>query len=360
MIGIIGVILVGLGVAWLVAQNWHQIPAVAKIIILIVVTAAAYVAGIELKIHHYSVSAASLLLLGSLLYTSSVFLIAQIFSTSTTPQGVAWLGLLCWLGVLLAAYIFESKLSLILAFIQILQWMGVQFVAFASNARDMFTPAILAYTVLLAGVLWYGLSLWHRSRDHPFSGVYEFWSALYFLLFAYILSFQSLLPFLWHSETAMSTGPVIFLVAIGVAALITLVSGIFAAAHTVDSKEMHGVLSVIVVLALVLSLAWFVRDGNFFMSYGEMGLGMWAIWILANITLIGTILATVGYGTAEGKNSIINLAIAFFALFVITRYVGFVINLSGYLGLSVVFIIGGIILILGGIFIEKWRRTLVI
>ncbi|MAF34721.1 hypothetical protein CMO91_02655, partial [Candidatus Woesearchaeota archaeon] len=205
---IIGAILVGLGVAWLVAQNWHSIPAVVKIAIMIAVTAAAYISGVELKIHHYQHTAAALLLLGSLLYTWSVFLIAQIFSTSTTAQGIAWLGLLCWIGVLIAAYIFESKLSLILAFIQILQWMGAQFFAFMEASRAMFTPAILAYCVLLAGVLWYGLSLWHRSNDHPFAGVYQFWSAAYLLLFAYILSFQSLLPFLWHSETAMTTGPV--------------------------------------------------------------------------------------------------------------------------------------------------------
>ena len=45
IVGVIGSILIALGVAWLIAQNWHQMPAPLKIIILLGATSAAYAAG---------------------------------------------------------------------------------------------------------------------------------------------------------------------------------------------------------------------------------------------------------------------------------------------------------------------------
>ncbi len=49
----------------------------------------------------------------------------------------------------------------------------------------------------------------------------------------------------------------------------------------------------------------------------------------------------------------------FFALDIITRYIGFVLDFGGQVGFAVMSIIGGIILILGGWGIEKWRRRLI-
>ena len=86
---------------------------------------------------------------------------------------------------------------------------------------------------------------------------------------------------------------------------------------------------------------------------------LWALWIFANIIFILLILGIIGYGTWQKLPKIINLGIGFFALGVITRYIGFVIDLWGYTSLSIIFIAGGIILIAGGWFIEKWRRKLV-
>jgi hypothetical protein len=56
---------------------------------------------------------------------------------------------------------------------------------------------------------------------------------------------------------------------------------------------------------------------------------------------------------------VINLGVGFFALDVATRYVGFVIDYWGYASLSVVFILGGIVLLFGGWKLEQWRRRLV-
>ena len=44
---------------------------------------------------------------------------------------------------------------------------------------------------------------------------------------------------------------------------------------------------------------------------------------------------------------------------ILTRYIGFIMDLWGYMTLSIIFISGGIILIFAGWLIERWRRKLV-
>jgi hypothetical protein len=83
------------------------------------------------------------------------------------------------------------------------------------------------------------------------------------------------------------------------------------------------------------------------------------LWIVVNLVFLGLILLVIGYGSWLGDRTVINLGVAFFALDVATRYVGFVIDYWGYASLSVVFILGGIVLLFGGWKLEQWRRRLV-
>jgi hypothetical protein len=84
----------------------------------------------------------------------------------------------------------------------------------------------------------------------------------------------------------------------------------------------------------------------------------WFVWIVGNLVLLGMILLTLGHGTRFNLPSLVNLGIVFFALDIITRYIGFIIDLKGYLSLSLIFISGGIVLLVGGWALEHWRRSL--
>ena len=120
------------------------------------------------RIKNYIGIGKALLVLGSLLYTLSIFLIAQIYSTDTTPQGIAWLLLLAWIGVFISSYIFASSASLIVALIEFLIWIIIQFIAFTESAKELVSPGILAFYFLFVGILFYGLNLWHKAKkqDH--------------------------------------------------------------------------------------------------------------------------------------------------------------------------------------------------
>lgn len=88
-------------------------------------------------------------------------------------------------------------------------------------------------------------------------------------------------------------------------------------------------------------------------------MAVWIIWIIINIAFIGLILAVIGYGIIEKFPAIINLGIIAFSINIITRYIGFIMDLWGYTTMSIIFITGGIILLVVGWFIEKWRKKLV-
>ena len=212
IVAVFGSILIALGVAWLIAQNWHQMPAPLKIIILLGATGAAYTVGTVMRAREYTGIGKALLVLGALLYTLSIFLIAQIFATSTSWQGQAWLWLLAWVGVLASAYIFDSSASLVVGLIEVCVWLVIQFIAFAEKMSYYNQSyGILALYFLAMGILVYGLALLHRSAEHKFGRLYLIWTAFYFMAFTYVLSFQALLPHLWADGLQFSSAIVFLL-----------------------------------------------------------------------------------------------------------------------------------------------------
>jgi len=51
VIATIGAVLISVGVAWMVARNWHQIPNVIKIFILVFATFVSFISGVLLRQH---------------------------------------------------------------------------------------------------------------------------------------------------------------------------------------------------------------------------------------------------------------------------------------------------------------------
>ncbi len=469
IVACIGAILIAVGVAWLIASNWHQIPSFLKILILVIATASAYTSGVLLKTHEYQKIGASLIVLGALLYTLSVFLIAQIFSTAVSLQGTAFLLLLAFLGVYLTSYIFDSSFSLVVALLEFVIWITIQYLAFYEHSllRGQLSVGGLALTYLVAGVLVYGLSLLHKSSEHKFSQLYEWWTVFYFLAFAYLLSFQSLLPALWPSGITLASGTLIFLSLLTLLSVLVCAIGAVRALHAekLQGKELTAFIGLVVILVILITAASFISGAlgtcslkscsslstkqacesaslpgqvcewqtnycaqkgcynylnkddcrqapaelkcdwinttfneycqqevndqytlsetlcgkytnertsclareqctwnaqYFYSSRGTNApTSVWLLWIFANIIFLALILTVLGYGTWHKSTKIVNIGIVFFALDILTRYIGFIIDFGWYTSLAFVFISGGIVLIFGGWLLERWRRKLV-
>ncbi len=359
IVATIGSILVALGVAWLIALNWDVIPAALKVLILVLATAGAYTAGVLFRTNDYEKIGGSLLVLGALLYTLSIFLIAQIFNLSTSIQSNAFLLLLAWIGVLIASYTFSSSPSLVVALAEFLLWISFQYFAFVNIFQGEFSVGILAIIYLIVGVGLYGLTQIHKSNNHEFSNVYRFWTAFYVLLLTYILSFQILLPMLWPGGFTLPATVLVFLIVISLIAVILAIVGISMSVNAgkLTGKEVVGFISLLILYILLISLASLVSGDAVFR--GDLGLGLWTMWIFDNILFILVILSVMGYGTRYKSAKIVNLGIFFFSLDIVTRYIGFVLDFGGQVGFAVMSIIGGIVLIVGGWLIEKWRRRLI-
>ena len=360
IVATIGSILIALGIAWLIALNWNVIPSALKVLILVLATAGAYTAGVLFRINDYEKIGGSLLILGALLYTLSIFLIAQTFHLVTTLSGNAFLLLLAWIGIFLAAYIFESSASLVIALGEFLVWISLQYFSFVELFRGNFSVGILAIIYLIVGVGFYGLTQIHKSLDHKFSNVYRYWTAFYVLFLTYILSFQSLLPLLWPKGFELAAGVLVFLITISFIAIILAVVGIFMSLNKnkLSGKEVLGFIGLLILYIALISLASLI-SGEHILRGSSIGAGLWMMWLFDNALFILVILSVIGYGTRYKSPEVVNLAITFFALDIITRYIGFVLDFGGQIGFAIMSILGGIILILSGWGIEKWRRRLI-
>lgn len=365
IVATIGSVLIALGVIWMIALNWRDIPSALKIFILVLSTAGAFFAGITLRVKGYPKIAESLLILGSLLYTWSIFLIAQIFSTEATMQGVAFLWLLAWIGVLIVAYLFKSSPSLLIALVEFLIWIGVQISALILDNSFIRNPpfgfSLLAY--LSCAVLFYGLMHLHKAYEHPFSKMYRFFTMLYLLILTYILSFQLILPNLWPENSVITSSILLFTMSFGIISLVFAGFGLSLSysKNRVKGKEILFSIIIVLVYLLLILLATTVsgaRTGGF--GYGTLHPGLFFLWLFDNILFIGVIIAVIGYGVKNKSESIVNMGIAFFVLDIITRYIGFIMDFGGKMGFALTSIIGGIILIFGGWGIEKWRKDLLL
>lgn len=545
ILAIFGAILIAVGFAWLLAQNWHYIPAALKIAILLIITAGAYILGVVLKEKDYPTIAKAMFILGALMYTLSVFLIAQIFSTTSSLQNLSWLLLLSWIGVAFSSYLFSSYTTFLIAIIQFLTWLPLQFFALlVENTSNLLKggnfPVIVvfAFLFLAAGTFFYGLSLWHRAYEHKFARLFKWLTAFYVIVFTYILTFQIVLPYLWSTEIGISglSGPVVFLTCFVILALISLISGIIIALDKsrVSGKEIIAVLAIIVLLSGLILLAklpansvgtcykkycndfrtetncgsapsnlhceWRtysnelainsggnIPDGycaeescdiynsqdkcenapsrlncrwngnycnvldcysilekelceenkeklgcewgnksyqsaercsrvecfnyqdksscesspdiskcswnnnrcsydyksvdncntynnnhdqcvsqneckwssSFNFSSKNAPFSLWFVWIIVNIFFLLLILGIIAYGTSNSEVELINLGILAFGIDIITRYIGFIVDLWGYTSMAILFIIGGGILAFGGWLVERWRRKLI-
>ena len=244
-------------------------------------------------------------------------------------------------------------------------WLLVQYHAFHEKSNNEPSLGILAFYLLSCGIIIYGLSLLHRSGQHEFGKIYQHWTTIYFLVFAYILSFQVLLPYIWSKDAAYTTNSLIFLFFLALLALISLIVGIVASVKGsgAEVKEIGFAVSCIVLLLILIGSTALVADEKtsslFDGGYENVSLALWGVWIFSNVIFLILIIGIVGYGTWQKLPNVINLGIFFFSLDILTRYIGFIMDFWGYTSLALIFISGGIILLGGGFLIEKWRRNLV-
>ena len=151
VIAIMGATLVGLGIITYVAANWSAIPPLARVALLVAVTAAIYAGGWALLARFgLRRTGAAVILAGALAYGAAIHLIAQIYHLPVNHPGLtaAW-----FLGVAPIAYIVRARSLLTLALILLLAAAGFRAQrwsdGFGADTALLLLPAALTLAALL-------------------------------------------------------------------------------------------------------------------------------------------------------------------------------------------------------------------
>jgi uncharacterized membrane protein len=342
-ISVLGSVLVGIGVILFIASNWSEIPRWGKLAIIFSSMMISYGTGFYVRIEkkNYPKIGAALILLGSFIFGAGIFLIAQIYHiTVHYPNGPLMWGL----GVLPLAYLLRLKSLLSLSIITLLIWLGME-----SSSRTVLVNMEIPYITLylMAGIMLWGSGLMHKGYKSlaMIASPYAVAGMMLTFLCGFLLTFDEFF------KMALGSGNLLtFYSGIGLLFLMTII--LYIASKSRDRGWLAEIISLsfLMVAAIYLSL---VYKGDHPDVHG--------IVTTRNITLSSNLIYALGIigivflGYMRHNRIYINIGLLFFVLDVCARYFDYFWKL---LPRSMFFIIGGTLLLIGGIFLEKKRRKI--
>jgi len=344
-ITILGSILIGIGVILFIAANWSEIPRWGKLFIIFSSMLISYGLGFYLRYEkaNYPKVGASLIFLGSLLFGAGIFLIAQIYHIQAHyPNGP----LLWGLGVLPLAYLLRLKTILSLAVIDLLIWLGLESssqISFIESRGPM--PFITLYLMT-------GISLWATGLMHKGFESLKTISAPY-IACGLVVTFSSgyILTFDVFRGTFGSKDFIPFY--IGIVALFSMASILYAFSEEKEKSWFVETCSLTFFIVSVFLLSLIYRDSPL---HAESSAFTKTALLISNIIFALGVIGIIFLGYIRRSSAYINIGLLFFVLDVVARYFDFFWKL---LPRSLFFIVGGILLLSGGVFLERKRRKII-
>jgi len=339
-ISILGAILVGVGVILFIASNWSAIPNWGRLFIVFSSMLASYGFGFYLRYEarNYPKVGASLILLGSLIFGAGMFLIAQIYHiTVHYPNGPLLWGLF----VLPLAYLLRFKSLISLAILVLLIWLGME-----AHLRALYSSTLQTTTMIplffMAGIALWGVGLVHREWEalKIVSSPYILIGTLVTFLAGYLLTFNL------YGGRFESSGLFVFYPGIAV-----LFLGAVIVRCLPGEKEKGWIpetLGLAALMVSIIALSLFFPKASATSVRGNLTL---FLNILYALEIVGLIIL----GFIRKYPVYVNIGLLFFALDVIARYFDFFWEL---LPRSLFFILGGLLLLFGGILLERKRRKI--
>ncbi len=345
IVSILGAILIGVGAILFVASNWQDIPKFFKLALLFGATFGLYFAGWKLQFDnatHPKIGHA-LIFLGSIFVGVTIFLTAQIFNINANAH---WLMLLWFLAVAPLSYGFHSKPTLVLLQLLFAGWMAA-FLEGGNEFFSMFEGFVEGYGIFLFyGLTLYGIGYLHqKTKFSDFKTTYQGFGLFFAFTLLYILivsEFEAIeqINIHWMFWLFLATS---FLATLSSVAFLIKEKGI----------KHEFVLNLLIFLSAVG--AWLLSRTYENIPYDLEGT-LLGIFIAYNIVFFGITILTVLSGYYQGVPAFINLGLLFFVLYV--GYLYFT-TIFAYLPRSLALILGGVILLGGGWYLEKKRRSII-
>ncbi|MDD5688444.1 MAG: DUF2157 domain-containing protein [Elusimicrobia bacterium] len=342
IIATLGSLLIGIGIILFFASNWDKISPFHKMILLLIALLGSYLVGYRLSIKDYPNISLAFYFLGSIIYGSNIFLVAQTYNIqSHWPNGILWWGI----GVLPLALILSSRAITTLTLLVFSFWLGSE-LCFGINISDdkgIFLYGI-AYGLWGCGLMGIGYLFERISQFEKISRVFQ--KIGLFLIFA------GLYPFSFRSKYAKVQSGLLmetfdrnpFFLKLSI--ILTIIS-IFSVISVYLKKTGKKEISLSIWLLISVTLIWLV---GFLLPPLTI-----LTAILSNIILFIGIISIIFIGYLNRHAFCVNIGLLFFAALVIGRYFDFAWE---YMERSAAFTVGGLLLLLMGFALERSRRKL--
>ncbi len=340
----IGAILLGIGAILFIASNWRGIPDFGKVLILLISTFGAYYVGYLFKYQKQNLPkvGASLLFLGALLFGATIILITQIYNINANNHILV----LIWLvGILPLVYALKNQPIAGLASLLFFLWLGLFFSPentwwfFGLLGPITFVLFLVGSIALFAigGLHYFREDFSDVARIYRIAGLKVLMIVLFLLTFSWFSKASSY--FLRRYEdipTQLSVGIITFAI---IAIILTIVNWFFNKSEKISKFE--GPMS-LGMIALALIFYYYPSDTSIYV-------------LVFNLVLAGMIGTLIYLGYQREDMKLVNMGTFWLSAFILVRYFDWFWDLMPR---SLFFIVGGLILVLGGIALEKKRRQL--
>lgn len=386
---VLGAILLGVGVILFIASNWQTIPRTYKLVLIFGAIITSYALGywLEYQKQNYPRVGQALIFLGTIFYGAAIWLIAQIFHiNSHYPNGVlfwavgilpmAWLCrsqailtltsllIVLWTGMeqgdfrnhnyfylVITALIFpliyqlRSRLALAITLLGMFLWMGISSSLWIDNLGNSEIPIILMLMMLAFLIYQAGIFQLQKWQEKYMSFPPRLIGLLGIFLTMFILTFHTNT---WNNYSYAQLVWLIsmkFLIPFVILTLLVIMVSVYNYKLVKGNKvlEYQHVLTLLFIAVIdICALNPYILSGNGFS-------------IAFNLILFFAIIGLLLLGYKKGDTLLINVSLLFFVIDVISRYFDFFWKLMPR---SVFFMIGGVLLLAGGTFLERSRRKL--
>lgn len=343
-ISTIGAIILGIGMLLFVASNWKAMPNLIKILILFFSTFGSYYLGYVLKYGKKNLPriGASLIFLGALLFGVSIFLIAQIYNINANAHSLV----LIWLiGILPLVYGFNSQLIAALAALLFFIWATLFSVEDGGHFLSLliFMPIVFlsigTFILSAGGLHYFKPQLANIGKIFRMAGIGISMFSLFVLTFNFFWeAFLSETAFKWlaHKElvsTLANPAMINAMIFFGLSIFGLLLNLIF----NPSKSKMNIYENMIPISTVFLTLLAISIPSSIYIFIFNL--------IFAGLTLF---LIYIGYQKTNIK--LINIGTFWLSVFLLTKYFEVFWRL---IDRSLFFIIGGVLLLFGGIFMER-------
>ncbi len=391
-LAILGVLLLGSGIITYFAANWTEMSKLTKLILLFGAMYAAFAAaGYFLNPEKTPQLGQALLVLGLIIFGANIMLIAQIYHIDEHyPNGV-----LFWtLGGLFIAYLMKSHAVLVITIALSILWTSLESFGF-NHIHYWYLAVWLAFLpliyyqrwklalhlALIALIVWCIYSFFgidYRASQHDQIYLIQVYFVLYLSLLVIGMICAEIHRFDFFAKPLQNYGAFAALLSFYVLTFPDIQRGfrLFDDSLRIQASDTWLILTITSLLLLILVTIWHRMLASKsprpnYLIYGQFLISAVVILIILNLFISGkyggrmaiafNLLYFAGMtwllfaGTHTNNRVLINLTFAFFALALITRYFD---TFWSLLNRSFFFMAGGLILIIGGYFLEKQRRKL--